>query len=483
MATSRRRSRGRSRTARAFKILLVVAVLAGAVVAAKPVWRHFHPEPPELTVRYRTETAASADAAQPWLEVFNTSEKTVRLSDVTLRYYFTADGAASYAYNCVEASVGCSNMTGTVKEMPSPSDGADHYLEIGFTQKAGTLKPGANSRGLQLQLYRTDHKPLRQDGDWSFDAAKKTYEKSERIPAYKRGVLVWGEAPGGADTGSASGPASGSSGAAAGKDAAPLPEGAFFDDFNYRGPKDTALFKHGWLVRTSKGGPGIESTWTAKGVSFPAADAETSGGQVLQLRASTDGTKAGTRQAALGTKDPSFRTGTYAARVHFTDKPTTGKNGDHVNQTYFTIGGSGEQYSELDNEYMPNGGWGAPGPKLDTTSWRHAGRNDRVTSKTERSLAGWHTMLITVEENEVTYSVDGKTLYRSGAAYAPRADMSINFNTWFIDLPFTGERAWDMQIDWVYHQTGEPLTAKAAEQAVKGFQGDGTSFFDTRPAS
>lgn len=121
MATSRRRPRRRSRIARAFKILLLVAVLAGAVLAAKPLWRHFNPEPSELTVRYRTSTAAEADAARPWLEVFNTSDKPVPLSEVTVRYYFTADGSATYRFNCVEAAMGCSNLTGTVVAMDSPA--------------------------------------------------------------------------------------------------------------------------------------------------------------------------------------------------------------------------------------------------------------------------------------------------------------------------------------------------------------------------
>ena len=474
MATSRRQPRRRSGLARTFRVLLVVAVLAGGGLVAKPLWRHFNPEPPELTVRYRTATEVEADAVRPWLEVFNTSEKPVPLREVALRYYFTADGDASYAFNCVEAAVGCSNLTGTVVAMDSPHEGADHYLEVGFTDKAGTLKPGANSQGLEVQLFRTDHKPVRQDGDWSYDGAKRSYQESDRIPAYRAGALVWGEEPGGKDAGATAAPSA--------KAAPELPDGGFFDDFNYRGPKDTALFKHGWLVRTSKGGPGIDDTWAAQGVSFPADD-EALGGQVLNLRASTDGTKSGTRQAALGTKETAFRTGTYAARIHFTDKPTTGDNGDHVNQTFFTIGGSGDEYSELDNEYMPNGGWGAPGPKLDTTSWRHAEEGDRVTRKTEKSLAGWHTVLIVVKKDSVTYSIDGKTLYRSGADYAPRADMAINFNTWFVDLPFTGDRAWDMKVDWIYHQSGEQLSVKEAERAAKGFQSGGVTYFDTLTGS
>ncbi|MFE4264760.1 cellulose binding domain-containing protein [Streptomyces sp. NPDC056883] len=430
-------------------------------------------DPSEIIVRYRTDTV-SEELVKPSLEVFNTSKEPVSLGDVRLRYYFTADTDTPYAFNCVQAAAGCSKVTGTVVALDEPTDTADHYLEVGFTADAGTLEPGANSNGIDLQLYRADHGKLKQSNDRSFDGGKTTYKESKTVTAYKRGALVWGEEPEG---GAAAAP-----GGATGSPPAPaIPAGVMFDDFNYRGPQDPALFKHGWLVRTSKGGPGIANTWSADGISFPPAP-DALGAQVLQLRAQTDGTPAGTRQAALGTLKQKFRTGTFAARIHFSDKPTSGKNGDHVNQTFFTIGGSGSKYSELDYEYMPNGGWGAPGPKLDTTSWHDADKNDRVTSKSEKSLEGWHTVLVTVTDDAVTYQVDGRKLFTNNKKYAPRADMSVHFNTWFVDLPFKGDRAWDMQIDWVYYNAAGGQSTQEVEAAVKGFSDGGLRYFDTVPA-
>ncbi|MEV5848866.1 hypothetical protein AB0M32_43565 [Streptomyces sp. NPDC051985] len=48
--------------------------------------------------------------------------------------------------------------------MDTPHDGADHDQELGFTGAAGALEPGANSRGPEIPLYRTDQKPVSQDG-------------------------------------------------------------------------------------------------------------------------------------------------------------------------------------------------------------------------------------------------------------------------------------------------------------------------------
>lgn len=357
--------------------------------------------------------------------------------------------------------------------MDKATDTADHYLEVRFTAGAGSLKSGANSKGIDLQLFRTDHKRLKQSDDRSFDAEMTSYKEAKKVTAYKRGVLAWGEEPDGTK---ASDEKKASAKAAA---LSAPPAGVLFDDFTYQGPKDPALFKHGWLVRTSKGGPGIENTWSADGVTFPTAKGALADGQVLNLRASTDGTESGTKQASLGTKNREFRNGTYAARIHFSDDPAKGEGGDHVNQTFYTIGGSGKTYSELDNEYMPNGGWGRLGPKLDTVSWYDHKSNDRVYKTTNKSLDGWHTMMITVEDDVVTYRMDGEKLFSSDGKYAPRSGMSVNFNHWFIDLPFKGDRAWDMKVDWLYYNANEPLSAKQVQSAVDGFTDEGMNYFDT----
>ncbi|MBM0255932.1 hypothetical protein [Micromonospora sp. 4G55] len=146
---------------------------------------------------------------------------------------------------------------------------------------------------------------------------------------------------------------------------------------------------NGWQARTDGGGPGVASTWSADAISFP-ANRKALGGQVLQLQVTTDGTREGTRRAELIGIDNTFLTGTIAARIHFTDKPAAGRNGDHVMESFCTISpeSTSKRYNELDFEYQPNGGWGAPGPKLDTTSWRSAAQGDRTTRALSQSLAG-----------------------------------------------------------------------------------------------
>ncbi|MGW0467010.1 cellulose binding domain-containing protein [Streptomyces sp. NPDC003027] len=467
------------------KLLLVVAVLAGGATAIYPMWRAANPEPTELTVRYKTDGSATDTVAKPWLEVTNTSDKTVPLSDVTLRYYFAADDGATYGSNCVQTYVGCTNVTAKIGALTDPASTASHYLQIGFSSAAGSLKPGETTQGIGLQLYRLDHKALNQADDHSFNGEHTHYTESKLVPAYLRGTRVWGDEPGEGTTAQGQGAPSAAAGSVPARAVSAPPAGVLFDNFHYTGPNDPALAANGWEVRTGEGGPGIKDTWAPSHISFPST-ADTKGGQALQLRLTTDGTKQGTKQSELLTTKPDFSTGTLAARVHFSDKPTDGRDGDHINESFFAISPDhrSTKYSELDFEYMPNGGWGAVGPRLDTTSWRSSTQGDRVTRSLEnKSLKGWHTMMISAVDGKVVYSMDGRELFSHGSEHFPREHMSIHFSAWLVDLPFKGDRTWDMRVDWTYYQAGQKVSLEDVEKAVDGFHADGTNYVNTLPKS
>ncbi|GAB4055382.1 cellulose binding domain-containing protein [Catellatospora paridis] len=421
-----------------------------------------------LTVRYRTDGAATVPVGRPWLEVINNADAPVSLRDVTLRYYFSADDGAAYSANCVQSALRCSSITQTIAAAPAPLPTASHYLQVGFTEAAGSLAPGETSQGIGLQLYRLDHRDLDQSDDHSFDGSITSYAPSPLVTAYRDGVLSWGREPGSPTA------------------SAPLPPfpavaaepGVLFDNFHYTGVDDPALTANGWQPRTDGGGPGISGSWSTDAISFP-ADPQAQGGQALQLQVVTDGTRQGTRQSELAGN--SFFTGTLAARIHFTDRPDRGRNGDHINESFATISptASSPRYSELDFEYQPNGGWGVPGPKLDTTSWRSAKPRDRATHALHRRLDGWHIVMLTVADGKVTYSVDGRQVFRSDGRTFPREAMRIHLSTWLVDLPFAGDRTWSMRVDWVYSQAGKAVTAAGVKQAVNRLSAAGVNHLDT----
>jgi hypothetical protein len=428
-----------------------------------------------LTVRYRTDTPPNAPVGKPWLEVINNSASTVDLRDVTLRYYFDAD-ATAYGANCTQTALRCSNITEAIGVPASPVPRANRYLQVGFASGAGALAPGQTSQAIGLQLYRMDHRELDQTHDRSFDATITHYAPSRLVTAYVGGVLSWGTEPN---------PQSQStqrtSPATRTPAVTPPPTGVMFDNFHYTGPDDPALAANGWHARTEAGGPGMShGTWSPASISFP-ADTTAQGGQALQLRLSTDGTPQGTRQAELTTTRSTFFKGTLAARIFFTDQPTDGPNGDHINESLATISSSPKSpnYSELDYEYMPNGGWGAPGPRLDMTSWRSAKAGDRVTQHLNQHLAGWHIVMLTAVDGVVTYSIDGRKVFSSDGASFPREGMQIHLSAWLVDLPFTKQRSWDMRVNWLYYRADQAMSVSDVQKAVGGFYASGINYTDT----
>ncbi|GAA4640791.1 cellulose binding domain-containing protein [Actinoallomurus vinaceus] len=456
----RRLAPGRRRTA-----LLTALVLFGAtVVTAGLLTGGPAQAASSLQLQYRTtETGATAGDIEPWFQVVNTGSSSASLSGVTIRYYFSADTTVPYVYTCEWAVIGCSKISGTVGALSGGPATADHYLEVAFGPSAGSLAPGASTGDLQLRLNRQDWQQVNQANDYSFKN-QTSYGSSGTVTLSVDGTVVSGTAPGGTSTP----PTSGS--------------GVLFDDFHYTGPSDPNLGAHGWSIRTGGGGPGIQGTWSANAFSFP-SDSTAQGGKVMNLAATTDGTTNGTTQAEIDTVQRKFFEGTYAARVYFNDAPTTGPNGDHVNETFYTITPDDSLYSELDNEYLPNGGWGAPGPTLYTTTWYSADAMDRQTHNVISSLQGWHTLQMTVAGGTVTYYVDGNVYFSTTGKYYPREKMTIDFNEWFIDLPFSGARTWNEKVNWVYYNASGALTPAQVTSAVNGYYSAGTHFTDTVPKS
>jgi hypothetical protein len=263
-----------------------------------------------------------------------------------------------------------------------------------------------------------------------------------------------------------------------------------FDDFSYANKEE--LKKNGWIVRTVPGWPGVPGAkWLDTNVTL-LKDPKNAKNRILRMTSSTDGTPENTTQTQI-CHQRKYLEGTYAARVRFSDAPVTGPDGDQLVQSFYTISPLKApmdlDYSELDWEYLPNGGWGIDGPTLYSTTWETFSpepnwKKDNVFKATNGDQGGWHTLVTQVTGGKVTYFIDGELYVNHGGEYYPEDTMSINFNLWFIRdgmIDAKAVRKYEEDIDWVFFQPAAGLTPAQVETIVADLRRQSIKFVDRVP--
>lgn len=260
-----------------------------------------------------------------------------------------------------------------------------------------------------------------------------------------------------------------------------------FDDFSYSTLDE--MTANGWIIRSGSGWPGVTgATFRTENISFVDYPDQT-GNRLLRMTSTTDGTSENTFQTQI-CHQRKYLEGTYAARLRFSDGPASGIDGDQVVQTFYTITPYEEplnpDYSEMDYEYLPNGGWGGAELTFYVTTWEtvqiEPWNADNTSNSVQGSLAGWHTLVTQVAGGTVRYFVDGKLIAQHGGAYYPDAPMSINFNLWFIDgglAQAEGVREYQEDIDWVYHEAGVLLMPDEVNARIGELRNNSIKFRDT----
>jgi hypothetical protein len=261
----------------------------------------------------------------------------------------------------------------------------------------------------------------------------------------------------------------------------------FFDDFT--AADMTALQQRGWRLRDRAGHPGPPGAQWQPAQLQLVDDAQGPGNRLLRLQAHTDGRAAGTVQSQLCHARKLLR-GTYAARVRFSDQPVRGADGDPVVQAFYAIGllrhDFDPLFSEIDFEYLANGGWGSAQTRLYGISWQTVQIEpwQAFNQAHERagSHAGWHVLTMQVDETRTRHYVDGRLLAEHGGRNVPAEPMAISFSLWFSPaglLPAGGEpRAYTMDVDWVLHVAGRQRSPQQMQARVKQLRAAGTAWHD-----
>lgn len=264
----------------------------------------------------------------------------------------------------------------------------------------------------------------------------------------------------------------------------------FFDDFSQA--SITTLRAQGWTLRDKPGHPGLPGArWLPELLSLH-EDPAIPGNRLLRLQAHTDGTAAGTAQAQACHQRRLLH-GTWAARVRFTDVPEHGADGDPVVQAFYAIGPLRHDldplFSEVDIEYLPNGGWGSPETRLYAISWQtvriEPWQSWNSAHAEPGAHGGWKTLVVQSEPGAVRQYLDGRLLATHGGRNLPVEPMSLNLSLWFslggLLPPSAVPRRWMMEVDWVLH-TRAKLAPQAVPQQVHTLRAAGVARHDDWPA-
>jgi hypothetical protein len=142
---------------------------------------------------YNGNTSDTLNGLMPRYKLTNTGSEPVKLSDITIRYYYTIDGEKDQSFWCDWSSVGSNNIKGIFVKMSEQTDKADYYLETGFTEGAGTLKPNEIIE-VQNRFSKADWSNFSQSNDYSF-TTNNSYSDNNEVTVYISGSLVSGIEP------------------------------------------------------------------------------------------------------------------------------------------------------------------------------------------------------------------------------------------------------------------------------------------------
>jgi WD40 repeat protein len=153
-----------------------------------------------LKVQYYPETTTATPFSEliaPTFSIVNSAGSAVPLSQIKLRYYFTRDTTQEVQFACSWTALpgNCESVTGQVVVLPTPVDGADAYLEVGFT--TGLLAANSPTLEIIVRLNKADWTDFDQRNDYSFDptSTAPVWKDWTKVTLYRNDVLLWGTPP------------------------------------------------------------------------------------------------------------------------------------------------------------------------------------------------------------------------------------------------------------------------------------------------
>jgi len=131
---------------------------------------------------------------KPSFKIVNEGGKAIDYKDLVLKYWFTAEGNATLQFSADYIE----KLSGKINSIFKPTNGtkvnADHYLELGFRDNAGSLYGFSNSGGIQTRFNKSDWSNFNEANDYSY-ANNNQFLSNPNITLYYKGQLIFGVEP------------------------------------------------------------------------------------------------------------------------------------------------------------------------------------------------------------------------------------------------------------------------------------------------
>lgn len=142
---------------------------------------------------YSRNAGNAANTIATFVKLNNEGNVPVSYQDITLRYWFTADGGSTVNYYLDHAAMGNAYVKGKIVKTTTPLNGADTYLELSFTAP-DSLYPASTTGNIQQRMAKSNWSAFNQVNDHSF-RPEDIFGENMHLTVYLKGQLVYGAEP------------------------------------------------------------------------------------------------------------------------------------------------------------------------------------------------------------------------------------------------------------------------------------------------
>ncbi|MNJ30904.1 Endoglucanase E1 precursor [compost metagenome] len=154
------------------------------------------PEVTQVTPLYQVgDVGSTTSAIRANLQLQNHSNVPIKLSELTVRYWYTSDGNTPQTVVIDHAAIGKAKVQTRTVDLTEVKTNADTYAEFSFSSDAGNLAVSANSGDIQFRIHKNNWTNFNQANDYSFEPTLTSYTAHEQITVYYKGTLIYGIEP------------------------------------------------------------------------------------------------------------------------------------------------------------------------------------------------------------------------------------------------------------------------------------------------